>query len=154
MEAYMSRYSELLRERIENSGYKDAELAGEIGIDRTYLVKNKNGTAVLKDVKKAETLFSRLSQTDEEERELYDSYYEVLYGDKRHNMNLAVKEFLSSFHNVSELKATIIQKSIDVPNEKSLAMKMCFLCCKVCLRQKHRNVMDRSESLHNPTDVV
>lgn len=116
----MSRYSELLAERIKNSGYKDAELAGEIGIDRTYLVKNKNGTAVLKDVKKAETLFSRLSQTDEEERELYDSYYEVLYGDKRHNMNLAVKEFLSSFHNVSELKATIIQKSIDVPNEKSL----------------------------------
>ena len=116
----MSRYSELLRERIENSGYKDAELAREVGIDRTYLVKNKGGSAVLKDAKKAEKLFGKFAQTEEEERELYDSWCEVRYGGKRNNMNQVVKTFLSSFQSVSGLNATILQKNIAVPNERCL----------------------------------
>ena len=116
----MSRYSELLTKRMENCGYTPAELARQIGVDRSYIVKNKTGTSVIQDVKKAERLFDLLPQTDEEARELFDAYCEARYGDKRYNMDLAVKEFLSSFQHASELNSNIIQRAAMIPDDKCL----------------------------------
>ncbi|MBQ7432157.1 MAG: helix-turn-helix domain-containing protein [Lachnospiraceae bacterium] len=116
----MSRYSELLTKRMENCGYTPAELARQIGVDRSYIVKNKMGTGVIQDVKKAERLFNLLPQTDEEARELFDAYCEARYGDKRHNMDLAVKEFLSSFQHASELNSNMIQRAAMIPDDKCL----------------------------------
>ncbi|MCI8465292.1 MAG: helix-turn-helix transcriptional regulator [Lachnospiraceae bacterium] len=103
----MSDFSNMLEQHILQTGLSEIQLAQVTGFSRSYIARLKNGQRISPDTERMTKLFDALNLTAEEYTELWELYLEERLGKEQYGLTKKMLDFLSSFREVSRLKAVV-----------------------------------------------
>lgn len=155
----MSVFSEKLNYYIKNSGCSIKYLSAVSGIEKTLLVKLKNGTRQAHDEKKVEKLMEAMQLSAAAKSELTEAWEISLVGEKEYSMFAVVRDTLEAIEAPSDdkdklsmfwcdLKAEKPQDEVVVlnnPSEVSHAIQM----ARILAMQNPNGYMRIVSNLHN-----